>query len=81
MKCTEDVIEFSGLRTSKSPARDLVLRFGIQRAVRMCQIVPPRAGIYAVTKSGYGKAVCRVLDVPVPLETLNDTEVTVCKSV
>jgi hypothetical protein len=50
-------------------------------AQRLCVKLSQRTGICAVTGGTYGKAVCRVLDVPVPLATLTDTEVMLCNSV
>jgi hypothetical protein len=45
--------------------------------VAMCQIVPIRRQMYCYIYS-YGKAVCRVLEVPVPLEMLTETAETLC---
>ena len=60
-------------RQARAPIRNKIW-------MTMCQIVP-RHPVYVRLQRPYGKAVCRVLDVPVPLATLTVTEVTVCKRV
>ena len=45
--------------------------------VAMCQIVPLHRQMSCYTYS-YGKVVCRVLEVPVPLAILTETAETLC---